>query len=685
MNASTTAEAVANLEEAERFLAALDPETSVFTFQTFDDDQKRKNPKLVRVLHGALAEHATELRRLNDLGAGIFVTVNRTDGKGRKAANIVAVRAVYADLDGAPLEPVLASDVQPHIVTETSPGRWHAFWRVADLPLDQFTSVQKTLIERFGSDPAVSDLPRVMRLPGFVHCKTKDAPFVSRIERVRDGAPFTAADFPRANGKIASSEQTTAAFSDAVAKLAQQHAGDGVSENPADYFGPATPEKIEAALDVVSADCDNLTWYRVGSALHRELGDEVGFALFDKWSKKSKVKYTKEDCAAKWKALVKNPPTRIGVGTIFYLADQADAGWRSRYEQATAQTTPIDDAKPAVATDGKAIKTAAAKSQRAKRLDTLLNNAADLQTMTFEPLRWIVPMYLPEGLTVLAGKPKIGKSFLALDVAAAVASGGMCLGKQCEAGDVLALFLEDSKRRLQRRLTTMLGAQKEQWPARPMYATEWARLAEGGLEDIRHWIGSVPKPRLVIIDILERVRTHNRALQKTQYAADYEALAALQSLATEQQLSILVLHHQRKMGAEDLIDTVSGTLGLGGAVDAFQILGKDEGGHFLYGRGRDLEAFAVAVQQDAHCCWQVLGPKADAQASPERGRIVAVLAKAAGKTMTVEEIAAAVGMKKANVKNLLSKLHFEHEIERVATGVYKIADPQTNLGLDEVF
>jgi AAA domain len=305
--------------------------------------------------------------------------------------------------------------------------------------------------------------------------------------------------------------------------------------------------------------------------------------------------------------------------------------------------------------------------------------------MTFDPLRWVVPQYLVEGLTILAGKPKVGKSFLALDVAAAVASGGMCLGQQCEQGDVLALFLEDSKRRLQRRLTTMLGVSKEAWPARLKYATEWPPLAEGGLDLIRAWVGSVPKPRLVIIDILERVRTHNRSQQKTQYAADYEALATLQSLAAETQLSVLVLHHQRKMGAEDLIDTVSGTLGIGGAVDAFQILGTDDTGHFLFGRGRDQEPFAVAVQQDVRCCWQVLGPKPDAQASPERGRIVAALAKA-GRAMTVEEIAAAVGQKKANVKNLLSKLHFEREIERVATGTYRIVDPQANLALDdEVF
>ena len=92
------------------------------------------------------------------------------------------------------------------------------------------------------------------------------------------------------------------------------------------------------------------------------------------------------------------------------------------------------------------------------RMDDILKSAAELRTKTFEPLRWIVPKYLPEGLTMLGGRPKIGKSWQALDAAVAVSSGGMCLGEQCEQGDVLALMLEDSDRRLQRRLTQMLGA-----------------------------------------------------------------------------------------------------------------------------------------------------------------------------------------------------------------------------------
>ena len=95
------------------------------------------------------------------------------------------------------------------------------------------------------------------------------------------------------------------------------------------------------------------------------------------------------------------------------------------------------------------------------KLEDVLKNAADLQYKTFEELRWIVPKYVPEGCVLLAGRPKIGKSWFALDAAVAVSSGGTCMGELCEQGDVLGLFLEDTDRRLQRRLTTMLGAQKE--------------------------------------------------------------------------------------------------------------------------------------------------------------------------------------------------------------------------------
>jgi RecA-family ATPase len=181
---------VPDRDEAERFLTALDPNTDRFTFQTFDDDPDSKDGALARILHGTLARHWDALVELNERGAGIFVTVNVTDFKGRSIENIVRVRAVFADLDGAPLDPVLAEGMpKPHIVTETSLGRWHAYWRVTeDMPLDEFGPLQQGIIARLDSDKSVHDLPRVMRIPGFIHRKAD--PFVSMLLQTNDVPPY---------------------------------------------------------------------------------------------------------------------------------------------------------------------------------------------------------------------------------------------------------------------------------------------------------------------------------------------------------------------------------------------------------------------------------------------------------------------------------------------------------------
>jgi hypothetical protein len=185
--------------EAERFLKALDPtQDAHFCFQTFDDDPKRKKERaganklrkkqgkpllkdpLARWRYGTLAEHFDELAKLNARGAGIYVTVNKTDGKGRKKSNIMRVRASFVDLDGAPIEPVNSAGIKPHIVVESSPNRFHAYWcYIGRMPLRVFEPLQRGLAARFNGDPAVHDLPRVMRLPGFLHKKAE--PFLSRI------------------------------------------------------------------------------------------------------------------------------------------------------------------------------------------------------------------------------------------------------------------------------------------------------------------------------------------------------------------------------------------------------------------------------------------------------------------------------------------------------------------------
>ena len=120
---------------ARAFLQRFDPEAEYFTFQTFDDS-KEKRLALARIVHANPAKGALDsLAGFNDQGAGVFYAFNATDGKGRQAHNIERVRAVLVDLDGAPLAPVLAAKLEPHIVMESSPGKWHAigWWTIARL------------------------------------------------------------------------------------------------------------------------------------------------------------------------------------------------------------------------------------------------------------------------------------------------------------------------------------------------------------------------------------------------------------------------------------------------------------------------------------------------------------------------------------------------------------------------
>lgn len=163
-----------NADPEDHKKAFLEKFDGVQTFQTFDDTPAKKR-ELNKITHH---HDFLNLEALNDKGAGVFLTINETDGKCRKAENITKVRAVYADLDGAPLAPVL--EYCPSMVVETSPGRFHAYWMTGDVRLNQFRGLQKSIIHKFGSDPAVHDLPRVMRVPGY-HWNKKDPAFMSRI------------------------------------------------------------------------------------------------------------------------------------------------------------------------------------------------------------------------------------------------------------------------------------------------------------------------------------------------------------------------------------------------------------------------------------------------------------------------------------------------------------------------
>lgn len=147
------------------------------TVQTFDD--RGVNKALARIIHfdTLTTGMMKTLAHMNEKGAGIYLCINETDGKGRRASNVIKVRSCYADLDGSPLDKAMG--YTPSMVVESSPGKYHCYWLTQDVPLQAFSDVQKNIIRALGSDPAVHDLPRVLRVPGFAHQKKE--PFFSRI------------------------------------------------------------------------------------------------------------------------------------------------------------------------------------------------------------------------------------------------------------------------------------------------------------------------------------------------------------------------------------------------------------------------------------------------------------------------------------------------------------------------
>lgn len=157
------------------------------TFQFFSDKDK-KNRKLA--VYRSMKRPLTYAFHCNkqNAGCGVYVMVNSGNGKGRSTKNVVRVLALFVDLDGAPLGPAV-NRLKPHIIVESSPGRYHLYWLVSDCTLDQFKPLQQAIAREFNGDKACCDLPRVLRVPGFLH--QKDKPFLTRLVEANDFPKYT--------------------------------------------------------------------------------------------------------------------------------------------------------------------------------------------------------------------------------------------------------------------------------------------------------------------------------------------------------------------------------------------------------------------------------------------------------------------------------------------------------------
>ncbi|MEU1045604.1 AAA family ATPase [Streptomyces sp. NPDC005897] len=250
--------------------------------------------------------------------------------------------------------------------------------------------------------------------------------------------------------------------------------------------------------------------------------------------------------------------------------------------------------------------------------------ADQLMAADFPEPKWAVPGILAEGVNLLAGPPKVGKSWLSLGLALSVAAGGHAFDTlPVDGGPVLYLALEDTPRRLQTRMGKMLGGQPA--PAGLTLVTECPPFPQGGSDAIANWLERNPDARMVVIDVFAKMR--GPAPQGVSaYDADYVAVGYAKRIADHYGIAVVLVHHVRKAGSDDFLTEVSGTNGIAGAADATLVLKRARGqaDGILHVTGRDVDEAEYALQfQAASGAWQMLdGPVTDHTIGDTRATIL---------------------------------------------------------------
>jgi hypothetical protein len=225
-----------------------------------------------------------------------------------------------------------------------------------------------------------------------------------------------------------------------------------------------------------------------------------------------------------------------------------------------------------------------------------LRNGSWLDQQTFAPVDWVVPGIVPEGASMLAGGPKVGKSWMILNIALAKARGGTALGciEVGQPAPVLYLALEDSDRRLQDRIRTL-----DPYADTPRLFEYLTRVEPGMVvPTIRAWVRRQKRVSYVILDTYGK--THPRSLPgESEYQRDYRVTGALKEICDDHPgMALQVLHHDRKASSDDFVETVSGTNGVAGCLDTICVLQRrrNETDGFLKVTGRDVEENEYAVE-----------------------------------------------------------------------------------------
>ncbi len=421
---------------AAQFLTALDPTAQRFTFQFFGDGDVRD----AEVFHGTLDELWPKVQTVNtaERRLGVFVTINETDFAGRCAENIVRARALFVDADDQDQvrrcrDTISTTGVKPTMVVSTSAGRAHFYWCCDDLPPDQFSALQSALIEKLGTDRAVKDMARVMRLPGTLHLKNSNAP--SKVTLLITGRRWKLADLSAQLALLVTQPSDRAKpdyglFTRAEAERIRRLFGIEHVDNELGAGMETNVAEIKSAVAAIppAAISTEPDWVKFARGMAHEAGlhETQAEELWRVLDQASAVApgYDREDNRRRWERYITEAFDRdnpITIASVFDMARQH--GWKGW----TPPTSPSHSAP--------------------------LFHSVD-PTKVPRHRQWVYATKLIKGeLTVLAAKGGWGKSAYAIGVSCAAGAGRELLGEDVWGGQKRVLYIdsEDDVDELNRR------------------------------------------------------------------------------------------------------------------------------------------------------------------------------------------------------------------------------------------
>lgn len=293
----------------------------------------------------------------------------------------------------------------------------------------------------------------------------------------------------------------------------------------------------------------------------------------------------------------------------------------------------------------------------------------DLIQMDLPEPHFIIDQILPEGLCVLSGAPKIGKSWLAMNLTTAIAQGSLALGRfDCSQGTVLHASLEDSPRRFGFRIRKVIGSSPV--PTGAYFTNSLPPVEVQGkgatcADILQKWLEDYREScRLIVIDTFQKIRP-SKSRQDTLYQSDYKDLEPLKQLADTYSICVLVVHHDRKQPSEDPFHRISGSTGITGSADTVWMLQKQNRRTTkgtLFVSGRDLEERTGAVSFNGGL-WTWDGEDSEVQMSQESQAIRSILIEE-GRPLTIREISDGLQKGYDATKHLVYKMQGRGEIEK---------------------